>query len=191
MIHDAVGMYAYHVDSGDVLCQFEWGRDSDEQVNACQPAVVNENHILLSSGYGVGSVLVRIDRKHDTQWSASEVWQTIQLKSKFQSIIVRDDFAYGLDEGILTCIDLKTGDRTWKKGRYRYGQLILVNDSLVIQNESGDVSIVAANPVRYQPLATIPALTDRTWNHPVVAGGRLLVRNDREAVCFELPTDGK
>lgn len=188
VIHDAVGLFAYDDITGERLCEFEWGRDSEEQINACQPAIVDEQHILLSSGYGVGSALVRIERQDDTQWSASEVWRTIQLKSKFQSIIVLDGFAYGLDEGILTCIDLKTGKRTWKKGRHRYGQLIMVNDVLVIQNEPGDVSVVAANPSKYEVIATIPALDDRTWSHPVIADGRLLVRNNREAVCFELPT---
>ena len=188
IIHDAVGMFAYEITSGKQLCKFDWGRDSEEQVNACQPAIVDKNHILLSSGYGVGSVLVRLQRQDDEVWNATEVWRTIQLKSKFQSLLVRDGFVYGLDEGILTCIDLETGERTWKKGRYGYGQLIMVNDTLTIQSESGDITIVAVNPKRYQPIATINALTDRTWNHPVVSRGSLLVRNDREAICFELPT---
>jgi outer membrane protein assembly factor BamB len=53
--------------------------------------------------------------------------------------------------------------------------------------ESGEVALVQASPQSHRELARFPALSDRTWNHPVVAGGRLLVRNDREAACYELP----
>ena len=68
-----------------------------------------------------------------------------------------------------------------------YGQLILVNDSLLIQAESGNIAVVNAAPQAWKEIATLKALSERTWNHPVVSGRYLLVRNDREAVCFELP----
>jgi len=82
---------------------------------------------------------------------------------------------------------LKTGRRHWKAGRYGYGQLILVNSVLLIQMESGEVALVKATPQSHQELTRFAALSARTWNHPVLAGRHLLVRNDREAACFELP----
>jgi outer membrane protein assembly factor BamB len=127
-------------------------------------------------------------RKQLDQWQIEEKWSTRQLRAKFSNMIVRGGYVYGLDEGILTCLDLRDGSRQWKEGRYGYGQMILVDDLLLIQAEKGDVVLVEATPRGPHELARLPALTDKTWNPPALAGKYLLVRNDREAVCYELAT---
>ena len=109
------------------------------------------------------------------------------LRPKFSSVVVRDGFVYGLDERILTCIDLRNGARRWKGGRYGYGQLLLADDLLLIQAESGDVALVEATPDEFRELGRFAALDRRTWAHPALAGRILVVRNDREAACYELP----
>ena len=92
-----------------------------------------------------------------------------------------------MDDKILTCVDLATGKRKWKNGRYGYGQLMLVGDILVIQAESGKLALVRATPEKYEELARISPLSRKTWNTPALCGNRLLIRNDTEAVCLELP----
>lgn len=82
---------------------------------------------------------------------------------------------------------MAAGQRCWKQGRYGYGQLIAVNDLLLVQAEDGRVVLVRADRQKATKVAEIPALSDRTWNHPVVAAQRLIVRNDREAACYALP----
>jgi len=116
-----------------------------------------------------------------------ERWSNRNLKAKFSSVVRRGTHVYGLDDRILVCIDLSTGNRRWKGGRYGYGQLALADDVLIIQAESGDVVLVEATPERHHELARFAALNHRTWNHPVVSGEILLVRNDREAACYQLP----
>ena len=98
-----------------------------------------------------------------------------------------DGFAYGLDDGILVCLDLATGARKWKGGRYGHGQVLRVDDLLLVQAEAGDVVLVEANPDGHHELTRFPALKGKTWNNPVVSAPYLLVRNDREAACFRLP----
>ena len=61
-------------------------------------------------------------------------------------------------------------------------------DRLLIQCESGPLALVEANPNEYREWARLPALSSKTWNYPALAGDFLLVRNDREAVCYRLPT---
>jgi outer membrane protein assembly factor BamB len=58
---------------------------------------------------------------------------------------------------------------------------------LVVQAEAGDVYLVRPDPKELIELGSIPALSTKTWNNPALSGRRLLVRNDREAVCYELP----
>ena len=102
------------------------------------------------------------------------------------NMILRDGFIYVLDDGILSCVDVATGKRKWKGGRYGHGQLLLVDDLLLIQAEDpGDLVLVEATPERHHELARSPA-GRQTWNNPAISGRHLLVRNHEEAVCYEL-----
>ena len=67
------------------------------------------------------------------------------------------------------------------------GQSLLVDDLVIVQSEDGPVHLVRAAPGGFTELGKINALSSKTWNHPVLAGRFLLVRNDREAVCYQLP----
>ena len=93
---------------------------------------------------------------------------------------------YGLDDGALACLNIDTGERLWKDGRFGSGQTLLVDDAIIIQSEKGDVVLAEASPNAYRELGRLPALRSKTWNHPVLAGRYLLVRNDQEMACYEL-----
>ena len=94
---------------------------------------------------------------------------------------------YGLDDGILTCVNLEQGNREWKEGRYGHGQILLVGDLLLIQAESGEVVLVEISPEKPRERTRFPALQGKTWNNPALLGDLLLVRNDQEAACYRLP----
>jgi len=145
--------------------------------------------VLMCTGYTTGSVLLEVRPGSDAAWEVREVWLARGLmKTKFTTAVEWEGSVYGLDDGILACLDLTTGKQRWKGGRYRHGQLLRTGDLLVIVAEDpGDVVLVRANPRRHEELGRIPALATMTWNNPALSGRRLLVRNNREAVCFELP----
>ena len=154
-----------------------------------QPVAVSDDRILVSKGYGNGARLWKVSKNSDEQWSVIELWhnRTI-LRTKATSALVRDAYAYGLNDGILECVEVTTGDRQWKvRGDYGHGQVILLDDLLLIQAESGDVALVEAKPGQHREVARFSPLSSRTWNYPVVAGSHLLIRNDREIACYELP----
>ena len=110
------------------------------------------------------------------------------MKNQFSSVAVRDGYFYGLDDSQLACVDVETGERKWKGGHYGSGQTLLVDDLVLIQTEPGPVVLAEAKPDAFHELGRIPdALSSKTWNHPTLAGRYLLVRNDQEAVCYELP----
>jgi outer membrane protein assembly factor BamB len=63
---------------------------------------------------------------------------------------------------------------------------LLAGDHLVVLTESGEVALVRATPERHEEVASFPAIEGKTWNHPVIADGRLLVRNLQEMAAFDL-----
>ncbi|MDA0834076.1 MAG: PQQ-like beta-propeller repeat protein [Planctomycetota bacterium] len=191
LIFHASGLSGHDTDTGERLWDHTWISQPQERNNVCQPIPLpgfanRPDHVFLASGYGQGCALLDV-KKFGDRWSVAEVWHSRNLKAKFSSAVKVGEYVYGMDEAILTCVDLTTGERKWKRGRYGYGQLICVGDVLLIQEEQGEIVLVAADPHEFRELARMRGLHDRTWNHPAFAAPYLLVRNDREAACFRLP----
>lgn len=176
-------MAGYDPSNGKQLWEHDW---PGSEPKVTQPLVVGENRFVIGSGYGVGTALFEISPKNDGRLSVHQIWTTRNLKPKFANLVLRDGAIYGLDEGILTCLDLATGERRWKKGRYGHGQVLLVEDVLLVLAEDGEVALVEATPDKPRELATFPALEGKTWGHPVIVPPYLLVRNDHEAACYEV-----
>ena len=151
--------------------------------HAANPCFLPPDRVLVSIGYGVGSTLLSASLGAPPQI----VWHSLKMKPKFTNLVVRGTKAWGLDEGRLSCMDLATGEQLWRGSSYGHGQITGVGDSLLIQAERGEVVIVEASESEEIVRSRFPALTSKTWNQPCLAGRHLLVRNDREAVCFELP----
>jgi len=170
--------------SGEILWKQPWPWQTQR---VSQPLVLPGDRVFVSTGYGVGGRLFRI-RRGAGGWSSEQLWESRGLKAKFTNVVFRDGTIYGLDDGILVALDVESGERRWKRGRYGHGQLLLVDDLLLILSERGEVALVAASPDGYRELGRIVALDGKTWNHPALAGRYLLVRNGREAVCYELAT---
>ncbi len=169
---------------GHVLWEYAWA--NNKWPKCVQPVVIDGDRVLLSASFNAGCVLLQIKAGAQGELSATEVWKNRNMKSEFSNLVVRDGFLYGLDDGILACVDLSTGERKWKDGRYGHGQVMLVNDWLLVQTEPGAVVVVEANPARYHEVTRLNALAAKTWNTPALAGEFLLVRNDQEAACYRL-----
>jgi hypothetical protein len=100
---------------------------------------------------------------------------------------VRVVFSFGFSYGIFFFFYLTYGRPRWKQGRYGHGQVILVDDLLLVSTETGEVVLVEASPDAPRELGRLQVLEGKTWNPPALAGRYLLVRHDREAACYRLP----
>lgn len=169
--------------TGEVLWEHPWRTDYD--VNASQPLMLPGNRVFLSTGYGHGAVMLEIARS-DPKWSVREIWRNIRMKNQFSSSLLHEGYIYGLDESILACLDAATGDVKWKGGRYGYGQVILASGHLIVLTESGELALVRAAPDSHQEVVKVPALEGKTWNHPAINDGYLLIRNGTEMAAFDL-----
>jgi outer membrane protein assembly factor BamB len=158
--------------------------------SALQPTLTADGGVLVTNADAAGGAGTHRLAVAQTPggWTVEEVWTSNGLKPYFNDIVVHGGHAFGFDGGILACIDLQDGKRKWKGGRYGYGQLLLLADQdlLLVLSEEGELALVAATPGQFKEVARFPALDGKTWNHPVLTGDILLVRNDREMAAFRL-----
>jgi outer membrane protein assembly factor BamB len=171
-------------ENGSLLWSYPW--DTDMGINVSQPIVVDANRFFISSGYGKGAALVELKPNGNT-FSATTIWENTNMKNKFNSSVLHNGYVYGLDEQILVCLDVNTGERKWKEGRFGFGQVILASGHLIITHgDTGEVVLVKATPDKYTEVARFAALDGRTWNYPAIADGRLLVRNSSEMAAYDI-----
>jgi outer membrane protein assembly factor BamB len=157
-----------------------------------QPAQTSDGDVLIAAGTLIGGVGARrlAVARGSGGWTVQERWTSTALKPFFNDFVVHKGHAYGFDGSILACIDLQDGARTWKGGRYGHGQLLLLPDQdlMLVLSEEGELALVNATPDQFTEVARFPAaLEGKTWNHPVLAGTVLLVRNGEEMAAFRMP----
>ena len=125
-------------------------------------------------------------------WKTEERWTSRSLKPYFSDFVIHQGHALGFDGSILACIDLADGARKWKGGRYGHGQLLLLpeQDLLLVLSEDGELALVKATADQFTEVARFPAIEGKTWNHPVLVGDLLFVRNGEEMAAFRLARAG-
>jgi outer membrane protein assembly factor BamB len=175
---------------GTVLWDHPWAG-----VPIVQPAQLAGGDLLVTTADAMGGLATRrltVARKSGG-WAVDERWTSRGLKPYFNDFVVHKDHAFGFDGGILSCIDLADGARKWKGGRYGDGQLILLPDQdlLLVLSEEGELALVSATPAEFREIARFKAIEGKTWNHPVLVGDVLLVRNGEEMAAFRLPAQSR
>ena len=170
--------------TGQHRLKYDWKHNG---YRAIQPHFFEDDSLLLATGSRLGTRRIRVARV-DGLWKAEELWTTRHLKPDFNDFVIHQGYAYGFNGSGFTCIDLETGRRTWKKGQYGKGQVLLLERSglLLISGEYGDVTLLKADPLAHTEVASFNAIEGKTWNHPVVVGDRLYIRNSQEAACYLL-----
>ena len=171
--------------SGKAGWRFVWGNPKNPKCS--QPVMLGNDRIFVSAGYGAGCAVFEVALAEGL-FTTRELWRGKSMKTQFNNVAVREGHLYGLDDGFMACVDITTGKRLWKDGRYGSGQTLLVGNRVLVQSEPGWVALVEAKPSGFTELGRINALQSKTWNNPALAGRYLLVRNDQEAVCYELPS---
>ena len=183
------GVISVAPEDGKVLWIHKW-----EPGSMVQPAMTEDGDILVNHIIATGGVATRRLQvtRNDDGWKIEERWTSTGLKPNFNDFVVHKGHAYGFDNNILAAINLETGERVWKGGRYGNGQLVLLQDqdTLLVTSEDGELALVSATPDKYTEIAKMRIFEGKTWNHPVIVRDLLLVRNGEEMAAFRLPTAG-
>jgi outer membrane protein assembly factor BamB len=180
------GATGVSIADGAVLWEHAWA----DAVNIVQPAFAPNGDLLVAAGDAMGGLGIRrVSISHEgSQWSTQERWTSRGLKPYFNDFVVHKGYAFGFDGSILSCIEIGSGERKWKGGRYGAGQLVLLPDQdlLLVLGEEGELALVSATPDQHKEIARFKAIDGKTWNHPVLVGDTLLVRNGEEMAAFRL-----
>jgi len=174
---------------GAVLWEHKWSPGA-----IVQPAVTADGDILINAIVSTGGIgLRRLAVRHGSDgWNVEERWTSNGLKPYFNDFVIHKGHAFGFDGSILASIGLEDGTRKWKGGRYGNGQLVLLPDQdlLLVVTEEGELALVRAAPDRFTEIARFKAIEGKTWNHPVLVGNILIVRNGEEMAAFRLSLAG-
>jgi outer membrane protein assembly factor BamB len=179
------GLEAFDPADGKLAWEHDWYLK--EMFRVVQPHAPADGQVLISTPLNNGTRLLEVAKDGDT-WNVTEKWTSKDLKPYFNDCVQLGDHLYGFDNDILVCVDLATGKKKWKKGRYGNGQVLLVGDAgqLLIISEEGDAVLAEVSPQGLEERGKFKALNGKTWNHPVIAAGKLLVRNSEEMACYDL-----
>lgn len=170
---------------GTVRWKYEWPSDN---YRALQPLMLSESSFLITTGMGIGTRRLDLSGSGDAL-TAEEKWTSRGMKSDFNDYVAHEGYLYGFDMNIFACINLETGERQWKRGRYGNGQVLLLPDAdqLLLAAESGELILLRTNPEKLEELARVEVLEGKTWNHHVLVGDRVYLRNGAEAVGLKMP----
>ena len=177
---------SFNVADGKVLWEHSW----EPGASIVQPALIGPRDLLINHADTMGGQALRRlgVTRGGSGWNIEERWTSRGLKPYFNDFVVHKEHAFGFDGSILSCINLNDGERKWKGGRYGNGQMLLLaaQDLLLVLSEDGELALVNATPDQFTEVTRFKAIEGKTWNHPVLIGDVLLVRNGEETAAFRL-----
>ncbi len=171
------------LDLKDGKLLWEYRRAANNVANVATP-IVRGNRVFMSSDYGTGAGLVEIK----ADGTAQEVYFTKEMRNHHSSSILVDDYLYGFSSGILTAMRFDTGEVAWRDRSVGKGSLAYADGNLYVLSENGVVGLVEASPSAYHEKGRFHIQQDSlpTWTHPVIAGGRLYLRDQDTIYAFDV-----
>ena len=180
-------IFGCEVETGEQLWSIDYPSSNNNDVNVALPQAFDGNKLFMSKGYGVGGSVHAISA--GDPWQVERLWGSFKvLRTKFNNVILHEGHAYGCSEGILECVDLASGERVWKRGRYSDTQALRVGDQMLLQNNQGWIAGVLLSPEKEnQQTGTVHVFQGTTWNAPAIYGNKLLLRNAEHMACLLIP----
>ena len=175
--------------NGKLLWVYPFANDRENNI---ADAVISNDLVYASSGYGKGSILLQPKRQSDGKFSVIPVWTSELLDNHHGGVVLVDGFLYGAGHEARGwfCLDFKTGDKRWQtRGK---GSLTYADGHLYCLDERGTLALVKTTPEKWDQVSSfrLPRGGEGLyWAHPVVCGGRLYVRHSDQLWAFDIQKD--
>jgi outer membrane protein assembly factor BamB len=171
---------------GTTNWRFDW--ETTGGFNIATP-IAFDNYVFLSSAYGKGCALLEISGNADGSLGAKSVYEHNRMRNYFASSVRYREHIYGFDNNDLTCMDIRTGNILWRvradRG-FKKGSLLSADGYLIVLDESGKLALAEAAPDGYIERASFQVSENKCWTVPVLAGGRLYIRDESRLRCLDL-----
>lgn len=171
-------------DSGDLL----WRADRKGKTAVVSTPVVDDNIVFVTSGYGIGCNAFAIEHA-DGEWSTRELYANKEIANHHGGVVLVDGHVYGSSGGVFRCVNLKSGEVGFKGRSVGKGATVYADGHLYLRSESGGVALIEANPKVLHEKSRFdqPYRSDeKAWPHPVIAGGKLYLRDQDILLCYDL-----
>jgi outer membrane protein assembly factor BamB len=176
------GLVGLSAEDGKLLWRYPW--ETNDACNIATP-VVADRYVFISSGYDRGCALLEISTQSDGTWRAEPVYTHKRMRCHFASPVLCHGFLYGFDNEFLACMDFRTGKIQWKQRGFAKGSLLAADGHLIILGEDGNLAVAEATPEAYRLSASFQFSHNRCWSVPVLANGKLYVRDEKQIVCYD------
>ncbi|MGH7127325.1 MAG: PQQ-binding-like beta-propeller repeat protein, partial [Planctomycetaceae bacterium] len=179
------------LDAKDGRLLWEYDGSANDTANVATP-IVKDEFVFTSSGYGTGGGLVKIIKDGDGM-QAEEVWFNRSMANHHGGVILVEGHLYGFGSGGLICLDFETGEIAWRDRSVRKGSLTYADGRLYCLGEKNEMALVEANPREYVEKGRfeLPDSGKPTWAHPVVANGKLFLRDQNTLTCHNVKADAR
>lgn len=178
--------------------KFLWGYNNIANPVANIPTpIVKDEYVLTATGYREGgTALLKLSASGDGV-KAEEVWyhEANKLQNHHGGMVMLGDyvfFGHGHNNGFPVCVEWKSGDIVWG-GRQRgagggSAAVVYADGNFIFRYQSGEVALIEATPDGYRLKGSFkPEYKEKdSWAHPVVAGGRLYLREQNKLMCYDL-----
>jgi outer membrane protein assembly factor BamB len=182
------------VEASDGKLLWRYDRPSNTLRINCTTPWYHEGIVYASSAYDAGCGAVKLSKKNSSGGiAANEVFFTPRMKNHHGGLIIVDDCLYGgavgIEGGFLVCLELETGKVLWSERRAPIGSSMLADERIYVRGERGELILIEPNRERYVERGGFEQ-PDRTrepaWAHPVIANGRLYVRDQDALFCYDI-----
>lgn len=180
------GQRAVGIDVDDGRLLWSYDRVSNRTANIATP-IARGNRVFLSSDYGTGAALLELSAS-GREVSARQVYFTHDMRNHHASSVLVGDHLYGYSSAILTAMHFDTGKVAWRDRSVGKGSVVFADERLYLFSENGVVGLAEANPAGYREHGRFELQTGRlpTWSHPVIAGGRLYLRDQDTIYAYDV-----
>ena len=179
------GVVGVEAATGKLLWHYD--HPANKTANISTP-IVKDDTVFAASAYGTGGGLARISSAGG-KYEAEEVYFLSTMQNHHGGMILIGDYLYGTNGSSLLCIHLPTGKIVWENRSVGKGSLAYADGHLYVRSENGPVALVEANPSKYVETGRFDQperSKKKAWAHPVIAGGRLYLRDQDVLLCYDV-----
>lgn len=150
--------------------------------------VVQDDVVFVTSAYGVGCNGFRVSR-NGSKWSAEEIYANKDIANHHGGVVLVDGHIYGATGSTFRSLDIETGELGFKERSAGKGATVYADGRFYLRAENGPMALIEATPTGYVEKSRFEQperSKQKAWAHPVVANGKLYLRDQDLLLCYDV-----